>query len=916
MQATTDNTDSSKVWLELLDSIALDADVRVISASLFLLEAITAQTADHGPVRPRASSVAHKLLQSFVAARTDGEQGLRALANFRGGLGPALLQVLETAGKNGVCTFELLVRALDVFEPNIDGYFTLSQIALKIPRASRNIPEFAEYFYQFVFGIAYPTIPPTPLDQKAPLSQEFRDRQDLDGARRALAEVFRPFWQTAPDHAFRSLVSAIEAARSRDLKPAEIRKFALWNSVVVVVADGSYWWNSPSAFERHDGDLKLLDEFAKTVSADASNWHSTRAVLSRNTKRPWPASILASLIQSGTEHPATIGRSLIELLADTAAYRMLDIRSGLLSLLSVVHPVLDESERRFVEESLLGLQSEVPVGTGRSDDELLRCVAVLKIENVVTPTLRQLAEFSEIDPETALQPELRVSRLQAVDGREYSELVEAGVRVEASDVAETLRICEKLEENGKLIKTGRPTPELVAELHNDLLQLEKAETQLASPVEKLMYHIVGCKATTAARIASCGAKLITSEQRVTLRRILFEAARSRWPEPHVEDEKSFASSPHWGVPAPRVDAADGLTSLVTRSAEIESEIVSALRRLRCDPVPAVRFHVAGGFQTFGYWDIEIVKEFADYFARSESNPTVMSNWVRALSYFAEHEWARDLLIAARSRFPLSNSDHHTVRKFIVDVAADQYYWVGSPGYSETIEEIATSVRAAGSEQVEQIELVLRAAKPLIHRLGADKRDDDDSARDVRSRARATLSLLAISANEAYSMDTTPADTKSGLLRLLETMSGIVTQASGDSGVVPGWGGEPEREATAGYKSAFWAANSQLVLKLTEFPSSRGLSDLTQFFTAFRQIDSKNILLACSKLISGARVTQAAQQVWGVRDVVTFVEITLAEQSALIQGDVECAEAILNILDTYVDWPPAQSVAFEFERVFR
>ncbi len=109
--------------------------------------------------------------------------------------------------------------------------------------------------------------------------------------------------------------------------------------------------------------------------------------------------------------------------------------------------------------------------------------------------------------------------------------------------------------------------------------------------------------------------------------LLLSLAEHPLPESDQETEESFARSPSWSAPCPRIRAAEALARILPR-ADLWPQTAPAVERLVRDPHPAVRMMVVKRLNAL--WGVarDDMWRLVEFVAATEQNAGVNLLWVR------------------------------------------------------------------------------------------------------------------------------------------------------------------------------------------------------------------------------------------------------------------------------------------------
>jgi hypothetical protein len=247
-------------------------------------------------------------------------------------------------------------------------------------------------------------------------------------------------------------------------------------------------------------------------------------------------------------------------------------------------------------------------------------------ESIVTAEARSL--LVQLKSENAIPSNKPTSSIFREMGRtcgEEEDLADRGVPVEAEANRNIRELERPVKEFADKYLNCEPTLEAVS----DILQairalynaLSKADADGVHPNQRdYGWHYL---AAACARIARTERLSHDDEPGAFAGSVLLQA--SFYPEPthNPEFDAQFDKNPHWGVPAARIEAANGLIVLARHPTCAGPHVLEAVERLSKDPVPAVRFQVAA--HTIALYRIgpELMRKIIENMCREEPSRGVL-----------------------------------------------------------------------------------------------------------------------------------------------------------------------------------------------------------------------------------------------------------------------------------------------------
>jgi hypothetical protein len=402
---------------------------------------------------------------------------------------------------------------------------------------------------------------------------------------------------------------------------------------------------------------------------------------------------------------------------------------------------------------------------------------------------------------------------------------------------------------------------------------------------------------------------------------------SFYPEPthNPEFDAQFDKNPHWGVPAARIEAANGLIVLARHPTCAGPHVLEAIERLSKDHVPAVRFQVAAHIIALYRTGPELMRKIIENMCREEPSRGVLLGLLGgALGLLAGTEPVR-IAGLTKTIFDrvIDGPGADEVRGLCVDIFSDLCIWRGHILCDEIARQIASNPATYPNEANR---VLMKLRKPLTH--GPTNRSDPD-ADAVRKRAFDLLAGLLHSGHEGLrkleahniglAFNEWPQhdqDKANSLLRLVDGVGYEVYFASGAyDGERQGRNGSniPNAESARFYQEA-----SAILDELMYAGIPSVTYHLIETLAYFVTLEPRNVLLRIGEVVQAG--TKAGYQFESLAAdlMVELVERYLAEYRTLMKEDEQCRLAMIEILDVFVQagWPSTRQLVYRLEEIFR
>jgi hypothetical protein len=739
-------------------------------------------------------------------------------------------------------------------------------------------------------------------------------RQDFGLAQYVLLEEAPRFAREQPVFAMRALVqSAAGAAFTREgideAVPEETFDFR--GKRVRYKQDNSHFWDAPGTVQEDVQKLlEIILAYLTELQAGSVELEKAVDVIAENAAS---AFIWRGLLKAGARDAAKYTRLLRELLWAEPVLSHPETAPEAAAFLAVAAPLLDDTELRRVEDTVVELAAQDP---GRARHWARRLIAQMPESRLATDAARELREEALTDSDAS-------SNLPLVSVSTFSEgydtedwLRDEGVEMDAPANKRILTATDGLQEFASRFLNEKTVPNdavaaMVAPL-GEALELLHSEDDLPAALLDAAWARIGEAAAVAARSA-------TLDQGATdaLRRALLACASGGAPRPAENADETFVV-PAWS-PAARNEAAQGIPRLLRH--RTDDEMVAALHALATDPAPSVRYLLARELPRLVPEHEDSFWQLTALYAAQERNHVVQQALGTALLAVAspDHE---DLVT--------QTLDQLLRRVPLTDIAQ-------SPPYEDQVGGLIVGLAVARRNEwaVAQLEDALRGAPSpylstlvfhLLHYVGY-KWIADPARRGMAEAALGWLPQiiervhrsLRDEVNRAQSGDS---DDEKAIRSLFDVFDHIVSRFYFASGIHEGSG---EQLATREEICLFFNAIRPILQQLGEITggtSGLGLPARTahQFIKLLRgsiACDPAEVLHLTRLAIDGARGAGYAFDPMAAQEVTAIVETVLADHREAARTGPPLDD-LMRVLDAFVQagWPEAQRLVWRLEELFR
>lgn len=594
-------------------------------------------------------------------------------------------------------------------------------------------PEFVGFVYERVFGYDEQSDEKTHMGGVVMPLMSNR-RQDYEMCRYCLIREFRSFLESATLTALQAGIRAIQAfvLQSRVLHHSEDGKtfddlgleFRFRNAVARYVQDGSAIWDESSY---PDPELQIADTIfewlASAVKADRTT--AVTQFIDAFGCEARMGFLWSRLLAVGAEFPRVLGPCLWELAIAKPVMESTDSLFALGTFLERAFEHLAESERRQIEDAILGLgragDADRKEWLRRRRDRLLARIPPNHLLTMEGMHLRRALEQENRLP--ANSPPFTVSSSWNPI-TEDEILSRQGANLESPGNAMIRNLYRPLKE---WREQNRDEAKI-----DDLLPTAGAVMDLLSSVgtaEPVVLRAASMQLAGFASEALLKTRDSTTLRFQTLRRLVLLAVDSPDPESNAERDSEW-DSPMWS-PAPRNDAAQALPWLTHFGRDTEA--MAAIQKLACDPVPSVRFLlVCELWRAFENYSDEMWSVFDDLAAR-EDNGVVLQGITVSLWKLIHRDPVKSQALIRRllTRLGEETDDDAKARTALICMLVDYAVWFDDPWAKQELSRwqqdavgFSASVSVAGRRLIEHIkpqhsgEQLVRARALLLDSLNS------------------------------------------------------------------------------------------------------------------------------------------------------------------------------------------------------
>jgi hypothetical protein len=401
---------------------------------------------------------------------------------------------------------------------------------------------------------------------------------------------------------------------------------------------------------------------------------------------------------------------------------------------------------------------------------------------------------------------------------------------------------------------------------------------------------------------------------------LLEAANYPDPLP-AEDYKHFDTHPSWGSPAARIDAAKGVMNLANKDFCIDGKLLQTIEKLANDPVPPVGFQIATRLILLYETAPDLMWSLMEKFSREENSRGVLQGLLYGtLDRLAGHHPDRvsDLVRIIYER--VHNGDGaDEVRRNCTGIFVGLYAWQNH----SLCHEVVSSIANAPVSHITEVHQIVGYLRDLLN-LGINQPENTEQG-EIRSRSFDLMrhilesSLKQTRELEAkYSSQIWRDEDQKQVSELVHLADSIRMQIYFASGAFRDNDNEEKVPRGAAERIRFWEQSRSILGLLSEFGYARVTHYLLETLEYLIPFASEEVFLLIGKVVRKGKDGGYQYESLAIDLIVRLVERFIAEYRHVLQNNENCRQALIEILDTFVDagWPNARRLTYRLEGIFR
>jgi len=750
-------------------------------------------------------------------------------------------------------------------------------------------------------------------------------RQDYQQAHWQLSQHFSEFLNSHFELCRPIIVTAASNVIESEHKPSSAENAITYNVEGIersVSVDYSAIWDCSGprgeALEMADAYFRKLEELARAPSSVQLARDTTAAFL----KDAQYAYFLRKVLIVAERTGPALADVVYPLLSSPTAVCSYDLSSLIGNALRTNYSALDQSRREQIESNILNLTTGVEgdhlEAMTHVRDRLLGCIP---IDQVALPlSVGRIEELSERGGAPENRPPYVSSGFSVSPYSADDRLRERGVPIDEAPNAALRETSKRLWAFAGQFNNGTPTDADVENIEADIDEVWKVLSSGAADIHEDVANsaeaelLAACAAIAKVKSLDCSSAL-----GMKVRTILFWGLGSTQPCYEPEYDKQWDDSPSgWGAPVQRIEAAEGIGSLLSHGSCVDEALLERVRLAISDLVPAVRFQTIVRLLPLYNKHIDALWEILTSLVRTERRAGVLAGAFYAVINPLAGRYKSEVVELIRELFRRTDlaGDGGEAFEWCHRIATGLYIYQGDIGAFELIRPILEGETFHPS-YAGQCLRDIRGALTFV----SDVPKATDAA--VRKRAFGVIELIieTVSGRMNHMIHEIDVETRDEVWQrnfqeLARLIDHISSQLYFSSGAYDGTNSHSKLEDEA--RRLFWHESQKVILALSEVAIPSAAHHLIETLQSFIPFEPIPVFHAIAAVVRSAKSWGYQYESLAVDLLVKVTENYIAEYRIELQKDLQSREELIDILETFVEagWPSARRLSYRLEEIFR
>jgi hypothetical protein len=382
--------------------------------------------------------------------------------------------------------------------------------------------------------------------------------------------------------------------------------------------------------------------------------------------------------------------------------------------------------------------------------------------------------------------------------------------------------------------------------------------------------------------------------------------------------------------APRIEAAEGLAELCRHAEHADREVLEAVKRLSTDPASAVRAAIF--WRINALWNVapDLVWQALEHIAAEETSPGVLEAALHmGLSRLQsiDPERVAELTAQIADRAPQDKAGSE-VRNHCAALFTSLVVWHLA---SLASDRVARLTRDPGGH-AEEVKHILHEFRGML--VFGDVGDADVRAFAARQRLLGIVSDIVTHAAERFAAlrqelsASSSEEQQTALLAQLRELASVldgagaqlyfVAKAAAEGADASQSTNEDDPPITVEQIKRLHVEGGTIIDELADIGLAHLAHHLLELLEILVPHDPAAVFLRIARVVRGARESNYQYDSLAEGIVVRLVTRYLAEYQDVIEASAECRQALLDVLDIFVQagWPSARQLSYRLEEVYR
>jgi hypothetical protein len=816
----------------------------------------------------------------------------------------------------------LLQQSLESNHLQKYGFQEMPRLADEIEALVVNDPGLVEEIYIKVFAYKESSEETTSMGGRI-LGFLSTKRQDFSMARWSLGEAYQFFIDKFPTEAVRALIAIAQSyvTEKHEEKINEILSFMLGDTEAKMATDYSAIWDSGSD-QSGDETVRILNIFStylQRIVSDPGNDRLIRVLVALIAQQNQTAVIWNKLLIVATGAPSTLGKTIRSLAWAKPLLLGIDTTTAAGNFIREIYEYLDYNEKTKVEETILSITKDTSDSQNseyveHNRNRLLGCIAD---KELVTEEARKIAhkllETGKFPPNT---PPFSIEGGWSKVYTDEDYLRDQGVSLKTDKHRTILEFQKILKEFDSKYQNAAPPLSVAIEILPTMLDLEAALSKDPEKIDERVKDLAwGYLAQTCERIANILPLDHKSQLGENVERLLQILADYPIPSPSPEQDAQFSKSQSWGSPAARIDAASGLILLARSPDYLDEEFVGYIERLARDDVASVRFQIATKLNALVNIAPDLMWSNLNYFATEENNNGVIKGVFGPLNRLAGM-YPDEVVKLTESIFARTidnDNDTEPISHSCLSIFLGLHLWRDQLEAGRQI-----------SLSLDQKEAPIGLKVHIVNELRNALSEYKDAS--VRKRAIKIMEKIVQDCVNDFQItlerlqQNNLQDDRNYFKDVIRLADSAAMNIYFSSGAFAEKGGQKSSEKILSIdeKRIFLVELSHIILSLSQITYASVTHHLIETLELLVPANPRDVFLLVNSVVKAGKVGGYQYEYLAVDHIVQIVERYLAEYRQIIRESIDCQNALLEILDTFVaaGWPTARKLTYRLEEIYR